>query len=101
MGSRDHYETLQVSRDAEPEVIEKAYKALSMKYHPDRARLDDRVRANRRMQRLNEAYTVLSDPARRRRYDDVLPSAPGATAWELFLDKGLVGLFADWYRSRG
>lgn len=100
MAPRDHYETLQVSRDAEPEVIDKAYKALSMKYHPDRARPDERSRATRRMQRINEAYAVLGDPARRCRYDKVLPSRPGAAAWELFLDKGLVGLFVDWRRSR-
>ncbi|TLM65927.1 MAG: hypothetical protein FDZ70_10710, partial [Actinobacteria bacterium] len=34
----DHYRTLQVTRDAEPEVIERAYRALSLKYHPDTAR---------------------------------------------------------------
>lgn len=96
----DHYETLQVSRTAEPEVIERAYRALSMKYHPDRVPDRDRARATRRMQAINEAYRVLRDPGSRARYDAVLPAGPGARAWELFYDKGLVGLFSDWLRSK-
>ncbi len=96
----DHYAVLQVSRDAEPEVIEKAYKALSMKYHPDRAPASERERANRRMRRINEAYAVLGDPGRRNRYDSSTPGAGGGSAWEQFMDHGLVGMFLDWYRSR-
>lgn len=97
---RDHYEVLQVSRRAEPEVVERAYKTLSLKYHPDRVSEADRDRANRRMQRINEAYRILRDSESRARYDATLDLQPGASAWELFLDKGLVGLFADWYRTR-
>lgn len=93
--SRDHYRTLQVGRHAEPEVVEKAYKALVMKYHPDRASVEERERANRRVQEINEAYSVLSDPARRRRYDATLP-AERDTGWERFMDAGLWGLFRDW-----
>ena len=95
----DHYEMLQVSRRAEREVIEKAYKALSMKYHPDKVAPERRERATRRMQRINEAYSVLSDPKRRAAYDATLPSR-GEYAWEEFMEKGLVGLFADWVRGR-
>lgn len=97
----DHYETLQVSRNAEPEVIERAYRTLSMKYHPDRAPAPERRSATRRMQAINEAYRVLRDPESRARYDAALPAGAGASAWELFYDKGLVGLFADWFRSQG
>ena len=97
----DHYRTLQVSRDAEPEVIEKAYKALCMKYHPDRTDPGSRERATRRMQAINEAYEVLSDPKARLRYDLTLPSVAGSShGWERFLDDGLVGLFQDWLNSR-
>jgi molecular chaperone DnaJ len=97
----DHYRVLQVSRDAEPEVIEKAYKALSMKYHPDVAH-GDRERATRRMQRMNEAYRVLSDPRARARYDLTLAAEDrgGGTGWERFLEAGLAGLFADWLETR-
>ena len=99
MSTQDHYETLQVSRRAEPEVIEKAYKALSMKYHPDRVPPEKRPLATRRMQRINAAYAVLSDPKLRARYDETVPSR-GEYAWDEFLEKGLVGLFADWVRGR-
>jgi DnaJ-class molecular chaperone len=98
--AQDHYKTLQVSRHAEPEVIEKAYKALAMKHHPDRAAPERKDEATRRLQRINEAYAVLSDPSKRRRYDETLP-AEGDGGWERFLDAGLWGLFKDWVERRG
>lgn len=102
MSAVDHYEALQVRRDAEPEVIEKAYKALCLKYHPDRSPEHLRQRNTRRMQRINEAYRVLSDPALRARYDASLPPEDaGGSAWERFLEVGVVGLFFDWSRSQG
>jgi DnaJ-class molecular chaperone len=98
----DHYRTLQVSRHAEPEVIEKAYKALCMKYHPDRAAAGGREKATQRMQRINEAYRVLSDPEARRRYDRTLAAEDrgGGSGWERFWDAGLAGLFKDWLDTR-
>lgn len=95
----DHYRTLQVTRDAEPEVIERAYKALSRKYHPDRRDASERAWATRRMQRLNEAYGVLRDPRARARYDARLPPE-GAGAWDVFWDRGLVGMFRDRFGAR-
>ena len=92
----DYYRILQVTRDAEPAVIDRAYKALSMAYHPDRVAPGERTRATRRMQRINEAYSVLSDPRRRAEYDLTLP-AEGAAAWDRFWEVGLVGLFVDRY----
>jgi curved DNA-binding protein CbpA len=100
----DHYRTLQVSRHAEPEVIEKAYKALVMKYHPDRTPPAHRAEATEQIKRINAAYAVLGDPAARRRYDSTLPSAhagvDAGSGWERFLEDGLVGLFTDWLRAR-
>ncbi len=98
----DHYHILQVSRDAEPEVIEKAYKALCMKYHPDRAGGSERGRATEAMQRINRAYAVLSDPAARAPYDRTLSAEQrgGGHGWERFMDAGLLGLFRDWYETR-
>jgi molecular chaperone DnaJ len=95
----DHYQTLQVIRNADTEVIERAYKALSMKYHPDRSPAEHRVQSTRKMQRINEAYRVLKDPETRRRYDATLPP-PGASGWDQFWDRGLVGLFADRFVPR-
>jgi curved DNA-binding protein CbpA len=46
------------------------------------------------MQRINEAYAVLKDPARRRDYDRSLPPE-GAEGWDRFWEAGLFGLFMD------
>lgn len=92
----DHYRALQVSRHAEPEVIERAYRALSLKYHPDRVPAERRADATRRMQVINAAYAVLGDPKARARYDAQLPSE-GAQAWDEFWNRGLLGLFLDRY----
>ena len=63
---KDYYAMLQVDPRAEPEVIEAAYRRLSRKYHPD---VREEADAGQRMRELNEAFEVLSDPARRRAYD--------------------------------
>jgi DnaJ-class molecular chaperone len=98
---RDHYRTLQVRRDAEPEVVEKAYRALSLKYHPDTVPPAERRAATLRMQAINEAYRVLRDPASRARYDRALPpEGEGAGAWERFMKVGLAGLFVDWLQRQ-
>ncbi len=65
-GDKDYYAILQVHPRAEPEVIEAAYRRLSLKYHPDVSANPD---AGNRMRELNEAFEVLRDPARRRVYD--------------------------------
>jgi len=62
----DYYDVLQVSSNAEPEVIDAAYRRLARKYHPDANAGPD---ATERMRELNEAYEVLSNPARRAEYD--------------------------------
>ena len=64
---RTHYDSLKVTEDAPPEVIRAAYRALSLKYHPDRC--DGSARSQRMMQSLNEAYAVLSDIRKRTTYD--------------------------------
>jgi hypothetical protein len=75
---KDYYDILQVSPNAEQEVIEAAYKRLARKYHPDINR--DPTAADR-MRELNEAYEVLGDPRRRAQYDAAFAGArarPGA-----------------------
>lgn len=91
----DHYRVLQVDRNAEPEVIEKAYRALSLKYHPDVTAPPHRETATRKMQRINAAYVVLGNPEARRRYDKTLGKGPGVSAWDTFMDKGLLGMFLE------
>lgn len=90
----DHYRTLQVTRDAEPEVIERAYKALALKYHPDVVSPDVRAAAETRMKAINRAYETLRDPRARALYDGTL-IREGERAWDRFMEDGLIGLFRD------
>jgi len=76
---RTLYQTLQVDPDADPEVIEAAFKRLAMKYHPDRSSDPD---APTRMREILDARDVLGDDRKRRAYDSSLgimrppPQAP-------------------------
>lgn len=76
MGNADNdwYSILQVHESAEPEVIEAAYRRLARKYHPDVNTSPD---ATETMQRLNDAYAVLSDSGKRSAYD----ARRGARRW--------------------
>jgi hypothetical protein len=68
-----YYEVLGVQRDATPAAIRRAYATLARRYHPDRhagAPAEVRSANERAMQAVNEAWTVLSDPVARRRYDE-------------------------------
>ncbi|WP_174998440.1 J domain-containing protein [Burkholderia lata] len=76
MNGTNHYDVLRVTRDAPPEVIRAAYKALSQKWHPDR---NPSPEAGALMQSINHAYAVLSDPSQRADYDRTLH--PTNTAW--------------------
>ena len=62
----DFYRTLQVDPSAHDDVIQAAYRRLALRYHPDR---NSSPEAARVMTRINAAYEVLSDPARRAEYD--------------------------------
>lgn len=64
---RDYYEVLGVSRDADDATLKKAYRQLAKKYHPDMNPGD--AEAERKFKEASEAYAVLSDPDKRRQYD--------------------------------
>jgi len=61
-----YYDILGVSPDANEADIKKAYRTLSLKYHPDRNPSED---AKEKIQKINEAYETLGDPALRKQYD--------------------------------
>lgn len=64
---RDYYEVLGVSKDADEAALKKAYRALAKKYHPDMNPGD--AEAEKKFKEASEAYAVLSDPDKRRQYD--------------------------------
>ncbi len=70
---RDYYDVLGVHRDADLAAIKKAYRALAMQHHPDRN--PDNPQAEDLFKEASEAYMVLGDPEKRRRYDRLGHSA--------------------------
>nr|MBK7063707.1 DnaJ domain-containing protein [Deltaproteobacteria bacterium] len=68
MAEQDLYSVLGVSRDADAEAIKKAYRVLALKYHPDRNPGDKK--AEESFKSVNHANEVLSDPKKRKLYDD-------------------------------
>lgn len=64
---RDYYEVLGVDKNADDAALKKAYRALAKKYHPDMNPGDEE--AEKKFKEASEAYAVLSDPEKRRKYD--------------------------------
>ena len=67
-GKKDYYEVLGVPKDASEDVIRRAYKKLAIKWHPDK-HVDDKKEAEEKFKEISEAYSVLSDPKKKREYD--------------------------------
>lgn len=65
------YEVLNVSPDASPDEIKKAFRKQAIIYHPDKCKEgDNKAEHEDKFKQLNEAYSILSDPEKRKRYDD-------------------------------
>lgn len=96
--SRDYYDVLGVSRDADEKTIKHAFRKLAKKYHPDEnnGNADD----EKKFQEINEAYSVLSDPKKRKMYDTY-----GKAAFDAGFDPnaagagGAGGNFQDFFRN--
>jgi curved DNA-binding protein CbpA len=65
VGSVDYYEVLQVNSNAEQETIQRVFRLLAQRFHPDNKETGD----DRRFREIQEAYSVLNDPEKRARYD--------------------------------
>ena len=70
---KDYYEVLGVQKDAEASAIKKAYRKLAKKYHPDTNA--GNPQAEQKFKEVTEAYTILSDPEKRKLYDTYGPMA--------------------------
>jgi DnaJ-class molecular chaperone len=79
---KDYYRILGVERSADEKTIKSAYRKLARKYHPDVAKGKD---AGERFREITEAYEVLSDPEKRRRYDTLGPD------WQRHVQPGQAG----------
>jgi len=108
---KDYYKTLGVAKNASTEDIKKAFRKLARQYHPD---VNKTAGAEKRFKEINEANEVLSDPAKRKRYDEIGPDfaryasagnggAPGGFQWTYTTSRpgGNVdgGDFSDFFRT--
>jgi curved DNA-binding protein len=91
MDYKDYYKILGVERDADSAEIKRAYRALALKYHPDK---NPESSAENRFKEINEAYEVLGDPEKRAKYDQLGASykawerrggAPGGFDWSQWM----------------
>lgn len=78
MELKDYYQTLGVSTDASPEDIKKAFRRLALRYHPDR-NPGNTEEAEGRFKEINEAYEVLGNEQKRRKYDYLTSYRRGQT----------------------
>jgi curved DNA-binding protein len=103
---KDYYKTLGVSRDASTADIKKAFRKLARKYHPDVA--TDKKSAEAKFKEINEANEVLSDPEKRKKYDELgadwqnphqgRPSGPGGHGQEFnFGGTGFSDFFEQYF----
>lgn len=102
---RDYYETLGVAKDATPDDIKKAYRTLAKKYHPDVTELS-KDEAEAKFKEMSEAYEVLSDPEKRKTYDQYGHSgvngqfSNGGFSWDDFTHADDVSdIFGDLFGS--
>ena len=108
---KDYYKILGVDRNADEKIIKSAYRKLARKYHPDVNKGKNTVD---RFKEVTEAYEVLSDPEKRRRYDSLGPDwqryvdssqarggagAPGGFRVEYGGSSGDFGDFSDFFRT--
>jgi molecular chaperone DnaJ len=93
MAKRDYYEVLGVPKTASENDIKQAYRRLARQYHPDVAKENPKS-AEEKFKQISEAYEVLADPEKRRRYDvqgfDAVERdfGPGGFTWQNFTHQG-------------
>lgn len=105
MKFRDYYEIIGVPRNATQEEIQKTYRKLARKYHPDVNKASD---ADKKFKEINEAYEVLRDPEKRKKYDELganwkngqdFSPPPGFDGAFQFGGEGDAGSFSDFFEA--
>lgn len=66
---KNYYDILEINKNASQEIIEKAYKTLVKKYHPDLQENNLKIKYEEKIKEINEAYEILSNPEKRKSYD--------------------------------
>ncbi|KAM0542459.1 hypothetical protein ACHAPJ_012769 [Fusarium lateritium] len=89
----DPYEVLELERTATADKIKQAYRKAALKDHPDKVSQDQKEAAHEKFQAIAFAYAILSDPARRKRYDET-----GSTSESIVDSEGFN--WSDYYREQ-
>ena len=83
---KNYYDELEVSHSASKEVIEKVYKVLAKKYHPDTTKEIDKIAAEEKFKIISEAYEVLSNDEKRKKYDIELEQSNPNISYEDYMN---------------
>jgi len=70
MNKSDYYQVLELTRACTPQDIRQSYRKLALRWHPDKCGGVDKSEAQMKFNEINEAYTVLNDPSKKKAYDD-------------------------------
>ncbi len=97
--AKDYYQILGVPRNASGDKIKRAYRKLAMQYHPDRNPGKEKW-ANDKFKEINEAFSVLGDPEKRKRYDQ-FGTAEGINIGDIFSSSFTKGTFEDLMKDFG
>src|ERR1035438_8928656 len=93
MEYKDYYKTLGVDKKSSQEEIKKAFRKLAIKYHPDKNQGDKK--SEEKFKEINEANEVLSDPEKRKKYDDL------GENWNQYQQGGIKASDFDWGKYSG
>ena len=82
---KNYYDELEVNKNASKDVIEKVYKVLAKKYHPDTTKETDKYASEEKFKAISEAYEVLSNDEKRKKYDLELEQSNRTISYEEYM----------------